>query len=214
MEDPSKYWNKLAGNKKFTVQFQPDLILPRLPKSARILDYGCGYGRTLTEIKNAGFDNLFGADISSAMLSMARKALPDVEFSDCQNFLTPWESESFDLVILIAVLTSVVDTQDQKQLINEAMRLLRPGGYIYVSDFLINSDPRNIDRYCKFQPKYGLFGIFETPDGGLLRHHDINYIYSLLEKFEQEELVDMRHETMNGHSSNGFAYVGKKPIYP
>ncbi|QSH40701.1 methyltransferase domain-containing protein [Lentisphaerota bacterium ZTH] len=210
-----RYWDNLAGKKQFTIKLLPELILPCLPESPRILDYGCGYGRTLLQLRGLGFKRLAGTDISTAMLELATKALPQAEFVECNNFLTPWPDASFDLILVIGVLTSVVDTQDQHRLIKEVLRLLRPGGYIYLSDFLLNNDPRNIERYCKYQPEYGAYGIFKLPDGGLLRHHDINYICSLLEKFEQKELKEMQHTTMNGHNSNGFAYVGRKSaIYP
>ncbi|MGC4951250.1 class I SAM-dependent methyltransferase [Streptomyces sp. DT224] len=45
-------------------------------RHAAILDYGCGYGRTLRALEQQGFTNLTGADISPGMISRARTLHP------------------------------------------------------------------------------------------------------------------------------------------
>lgn len=42
-------------------------------KSWRILDYGFGFGSLLFSLKNAGYDNVFGADISSEALKFTKE---------------------------------------------------------------------------------------------------------------------------------------------
>ena len=55
---------------------------------------------------------------------------------------------------------------------SEIRRVLRPGGILYVNDFLLFTDDRNKARYEKFNNKYGEYGVFELPEGAVCRHHD------------------------------------------
>ncbi|MDX6350223.1 MAG: hypothetical protein QOF84_5013, partial [Streptomyces sp.] len=65
------YWDAVATSKTFT----HPLHLPWLDgvdPHAAILDYGCGYGRTVAALEERGFDNLAGVDTSAAMIDRAR----------------------------------------------------------------------------------------------------------------------------------------------
>ena len=50
-------------------------------------------------------------------------------------------------MILFGVLTCIPSDKEQKSLISEIKRILKPEGIVYVNDFLINSDKRNVLRY-------------------------------------------------------------------
>jgi ubiquinone/menaquinone biosynthesis C-methylase UbiE len=95
-------------------------------------------------------------------------------------------------------------------LISEIERVLNKGGILYINDYLINHDKRNLERYKKYQDKYGTYGIFELPEGAVFRHHTKEHIQILTEGFEQLLFKEIVYDTMNGHKSNGFYYIGKK----
>jgi SAM-dependent methyltransferase len=59
----------------------------------------------------------------------------------------PFCDRSFDAVVLFTVLTCIPFDEDQIALLAEIRRTLRPGGLLYISDLLLNSDERNIERY-------------------------------------------------------------------
>lgn len=80
---------------------------------------------------------------------------------------------------------------------------------MYVNDFLLNTDERNISRYEKFKDAYGTYGVFELPEGAVLRHHDEAWIKKLLRDFIEAEYRHLTFTTMNGYKSNGFYFVGK-----
>lgn len=62
----------------------------------------------------------------------------------CQTVLA---DSSQDAVILVAVLTSMPRDEDQLKVITELQRVvLKPGGYLYINDFLLNRDERNLQR--------------------------------------------------------------------
>lgn len=111
-----------------------------------------------------------------------------------------------------AVLTCIVDDCEQKHLIEEIFRILKPGGIFYATDFLINDDERNLTRYTQYKSKYGIYGVFEIPDGAVLRHHDIIWIKELLNSFNTLDLENVIYNTMNGHTSNAFYCICEKPF--
>lgn len=71
------YWDRVAHEKRFSHPLRLDWLERHSNQQARILDYGCGYGRTLAELSQAGFQNLAGVDFSGAMLARARAVALD-----------------------------------------------------------------------------------------------------------------------------------------
>jgi SAM-dependent methyltransferase len=209
MESRKDYWNEKAGKKKFTVPLKSGLLEKYLAKDSRILDLGCGYGRILNELKDKGFNNLYGADFSEKMIEVAGCEAPFANLKVNEPCSIPFDNESFDCVILLAVLTCISDNESQKKLINEISRVLKPGGIVYIGDFLLNSDERNLERYERFKEQYG-YGVFVLDDGGVLRHHSEEWINELTSGFEKLEFLKTTHTTMNGHISNGFYWLGRK----
>ncbi|RYL86386.1 bifunctional 2-polyprenyl-6-hydroxyphenol methylase/3-demethylubiquinol 3-O-methyltransferase UbiG [Sporolactobacillus sp. THM19-2] len=72
MQSQKEYWNKVASDKRFTTPFRLDLFSRYVAKDDRILDYGCGYGRTLSELSSRHFTHLYGVDFSEEMIQRAR----------------------------------------------------------------------------------------------------------------------------------------------
>jgi ubiquinone/menaquinone biosynthesis C-methylase UbiE len=202
------YWDSVAGIKEFTVKFYPEMIAGLVPVNAPLLDFGCGYGRTLEELDQLGYTSLHGLDISAKMLEIASSRLPGAKFSRCANFKIPYPDAFFSGVLLIAVLTSIQTSADQELLLSELVRVLKPGGFIYAGDFLLNTDERNLKRYSQFEGKYHQYGVFEPEPGVVLRHHSLDYIIKLFSNFELIEFKETVHRTMNGNTSNGFILTG------
>ena len=204
------YWDSVASEKNFTTTLDLSLITKELNKNALIVDYGCGYGRTLNQLQDIGFNALIGFDYSAEMISRGKKEFPQLDLRVSKNNLIDCDSNTVDLVIIFAVLTCIIDNQGQKDLIHEIERVLKPNGLIYINDFLINTDERNIERYDKFKNKYDNYGTFELSEGALLRHHDSNWIAELTENFEGLENETIVFKTMNGNKSKGIKYLGRK----
>lgn len=209
----TSYWDRVAPEKRFSHPLRLDWLVRYLQNSeATILDYGCGYGRTLAELSAAGYAYIFGADFSQAMLARARDEVPGARLVQNDGLSLPFTSDSFDLVLLFAVLTCVPDGSDQRALLAEADRVLRPGGIVYISDLLINDDPRNRQRYEEFATAYGCYGVFELPEGVVVRHHRREWIEELTNPFQQLEYEPFTVTTMNGNASAAFQYLGRKPV--
>jgi SAM-dependent methyltransferase len=206
------YWDRVAPEKRFSHPLRLDWLARYLQNAeAPILDYGCGYGRTLAELSAAGYTNIFGADFSHAMLARARDEIFTAGLIQNDGCSLPFKSESFDVVLLFAVLTCVPASDEQRSLLTEVERVLRPGGLLYISDLLVNTDPRNRKRYDEFAQPYQCYGVFELPEGVVVRHHTEEWIEEITASFQKLEYEPFTVKTMNGNASAAFQYLGRKP---
>lgn len=207
--NPLEYWNSVAETKTFTTPFMMEAFGKYVPKEARILDVGCGYGRILKTLHAAGYENATGFDFSEELLERGRREFPELDLRGMPSDAIPVPDASSDAVLLCAVLTCIVENEAQTALIREVSRVLKPGGILYINDFLINSDDRNRERYAACPGSFP-YGVFELPEGTRLRHHDRPWLDTLLEPFTQLVFEPCVYTTMNGHRSEGFYYLGSK----
>lgn len=205
-----EYWNSVSKKKEFTTPFQAEEFSKYVKKNNRILDVGCGYGRTLNELYHNGYHNLIGIDFSDGMIERGRQLFPYLDLRVKEDTQIALPDASVDAVVLFAVLTCIRSNEEQEQLLSEIQRVLKPQGILYVNDFLLNTDDRNLSRYEKFKETYGIYGVFELPEGAVLRHHDEKWIKKLLKDFSEQEYKHLTFTTMNGHRSNGFYFIGIK----
>lgn len=101
-----------------------------------LLDLGTGTGRML-ELLSGLVDQGIGVDTSHAMLSIARSNLERLELGHCQVrhgdlFHLPYDNASVDLVTIHQVLHYL---NDPERALQEAARVLAPGGRMLVVDF-------------------------------------------------------------------------------
>ena len=137
----------MSEKKEFTTPFQAEEFSKYVNKESRILDVGCGYGRTLDELYRKGFRNLIGIDFSRGMIERGRKQFPYLDLRVKEDAKIALPNASVDAVILFAVLTCIRTNEEQELLLSEIQRVLKPGGILYVNDFLLNTDDRNLSRY-------------------------------------------------------------------
>lgn len=209
--DQKQYWDSVAWEKDFTLPADLDMFSRYIDKNGKILDFGCGYGRIAQLLTLNGWKNTIGFDFSREMIERGLSLYPGLNLITGTMESLPIRKGSLDAVILFAVLTSNYRDEDQRLLVEFLSSLLKPGGIIYIGDFLLNSDPRNIERYEKFAALYGIYGVFELPDGAVVRHHETAWVDSLLSGFEKLEMRETVFTTMNGNESRGYFYLGRKP---
>lgn len=210
LDNQFEYWNSVSSLKSFTHPIDKDRFVTRVSNQADILDFGCGYGRICDELYQMGFKSIAGLDSSQLMIERGRQKYPHLNLQVLHSNSIPYQSDSFDAILLFAVLTCIPTNEGQTALMQEIHRTLRPGGIVYISDYWLQSDNRNLKRYDEYKDKYGVYGIFELPEGAIVRHHDRRWIASLCIDFITEDLSDIKVKTMNGNSSNGFQYIGRK----
>jgi len=206
-----EYWNTEGSRKSFAHPLNLGRVGQWLSPENRILDFGCGYGRTLGELFSSGYRNLVGFDFSPAMIAAARARFPDITFQELQSSTIPLPDASVDGALLFSVLTCVPTDDGQRAILAELHRVLRPGGLLYISDLWLQSDERNLSRYARDEAKYSTYGVFDLPEGVTVRHHDPKWIDSLTSDFEPAALDNIEVVTMNGNPANAFQWFGLKP---
>jgi ubiquinone/menaquinone biosynthesis C-methylase UbiE len=205
-----QYWDSIAGSKEFTTPIQLELFARHVDCANRVLDLGCGYGRTLTELHDYGYVHLWGVDFSPEMIRRARERCPYANLSVSDSNPLPFEDGCFDAVVILAVFTCIIRDAAQDALMKEARRVLRKGGYLYINDYLLNEDERNLERYRRYRERYDTYGVFELPGGAVVRHHSDMRIDQLIARLECVARENVVFKTMNGNVSRGFFFLGKK----
>jgi SAM-dependent methyltransferase len=100
-----------------------------LPKTARILDFGCGYCRTLKSLRALGYTNTYGYDVEDTRAGRTRIGTDQGENISVGSLLDlrlPYADNMFDLVISDQVFEHV---QDQGRVFRELLRITKPGGH-------------------------------------------------------------------------------------
>lgn len=208
--DQRDYWDRVADRKTFTHPLHAEWLSQFLDPRARILDYGCGYGRTLDALASLGYGNTVGVDFSSGMITRGKHSFPSLNLRLSRRLPLAWADASFDAVLLLAVLTCIPDDSDQQRLIGEVRRLLRPGGLLYVSDMPLQSDRRNLARYVSDVMRFGIYGVFQTEDGAVIRHHDAQWREALFQEFEEVASRTAQLRTMNGHAATAMQFLVRR----
>ncbi len=206
----SKYWEEKGSLKFFSTPVQIAELKKYVSNGAKILDVGCGYGRVMSELLDAGFTDVKGVEPSVALRSRATSEDRSLDVHPMNLGIIPFEDSSIDAALLVAVLTCIPEDKDQNSVLSEIHRVLKPGGLIYINDFLLNTDERNVERYDYFQEKHGTYGVFELEGGGILRHFSDERTKELLSTFTDVKYKKVVYTTMNGNRANGFYYIGKK----
>jgi SAM-dependent methyltransferase len=206
-----EYWDTEGTRKAFAHPLNLQRVAQWLSRESRILDFGCGYGRSLGELFSAGYPNLIGFDFSPAMIEAARTRFPEITFQMLQSSTIPLPDSSVGGALLFSVLTCVPTDDGQRAILAELHRVLRPGGLLYISDLWLQQDERNLSRYTRNEAKYGTYGVFELPEGVTVRHHDPKWIQTLTSAFETVALDHIDVVTMNGNPAHAFQWFGVKP---
>ena len=103
-------------------------IMSALPKGGKLLDIGCGTGLFVERYIEAG-GTAIGLDISSKMIEKARRRCIACDYTLGTGEKIPFCDNSFDAVCSLLVFSYV---KDPETMLNEAYRVLKPGGKIAV----------------------------------------------------------------------------------
>ena len=121
---------------------------PDAPARPALLDIGCGDGRFTADAARRA--RTIGIDVSQRALGHARALVPDARFVTGGGAALPFRESAFDLVTVLDVIEHIPDC-DERRVIDEARRVLRPGGRLIVST--------NTDRSARELKHYRHYGL-------------------------------------------------------
>jgi len=114
--------------------------IKKLPKSAKILDAGCGDGRNLIPIRKLGYD-IQGIDISKEAIMRAKKLLmrkkikADIKIGSFHQL--PYGKNAFDAIIYDLVHVHI---EDPDSVLKEFKRVLKTNGLVFL-EITSKNDP-------------------------------------------------------------------------
>ena len=104
------------------------LLRRDVPRGSRVLDLGCAFGYGTARI--ARYYNTDGLDASPDYIRRARRNASNARFTLGHAERLPYPDAHFDAVVLLDVLEHVAD---ERAVVAEIARVLRPGGLLVVS---------------------------------------------------------------------------------
>jgi ubiquinone/menaquinone biosynthesis C-methylase UbiE len=104
-----------------------------LKKTDNIIDIGCGAGRTTIALKNLGYENIHGVDLSKVMIEQAKKLSEkynlEIDFKEGDATSLDFEDNVFDSAIFSFNGIMTIPTYDNRlTAMKEAFRVLKKGG--------------------------------------------------------------------------------------
>lgn len=100
-----------------------------------VLDMASGKGTSSCFLVEKFGCRVTGVDVSEKLVNTAKKLVKDkgledkIEFKIADASVLPFEDNSFDAIIIQALLI-MVDDNTQKKILAESLRVLKPGGYL------------------------------------------------------------------------------------
>ncbi len=107
----------------------------QLNESERLLDVGCGSGLLLSHLAQ-NCASIAGIDYAEAMVKKAKTLLPQGEFHCGEANQLPFATNSFDKLLSYSIFHYFPSEQYALDVINEMIRVVKPGGMILLGDLL------------------------------------------------------------------------------
>ena len=122
-------------------------VLP-IDKSARILDIGCGLGQMLKSLRNQGYANVFGVDISHRAVEYCKSIGLNVEESFNLEQYSKKHPNAFQFIIMSHVLEHIEKQQIIETLLIVKKRLLLENGQLMI---MVPNAQSNTDCYWAYE---------------------------------------------------------------
>ncbi|MGB1764076.1 class I SAM-dependent methyltransferase [Alloalcanivorax xenomutans] len=188
-------WDKVAGNVDFNLDIDRARFMDLVAREARILDFGCGYGRITRDLAEYGYAHVTGVDPSCAMIERGRQDFPGLSLRHLAGSELPFDDSTFDAVIICAVFTCIPEAKGRNDVAAELNRVLKPGGIVHVSEFCSRESQR-------FVSGFGIPMWYSTP----------RELRGLFDSFIclHDEVVSV--DTMSGEAASNYrAFIRKPP---
>ena len=130
------YWDARTPDQKAACENLVEKLLSFLPaKQGKILDVGCGKGETAHYLlRYYDAQNIAGINLSEKQLETCRQKVPGATFRSMDAAHLDFADHSYDTIIC---LEAVFHFSTRERFLQEAYRVLKPGGYLVLTDILL-----------------------------------------------------------------------------
>lgn len=200
-----------------------DDIFTKLKTEDKVLDIGCGYGKTCFDLYKKGFRSVVGVDINKNGIELAqnyarKNGIDDLSFFTENAAVLSFKSNSYTFAIMQAFLTTVAKKSERQLIFSEASRILVPSAYLYIAEF---SQSWHLPQYQKrYQSaisegyEKGSFPVINSKTGELeyvARHYTEEELKAHLAeaKFTIESFKTENFTTRTGNIVDGVVIIAK-----
>ncbi|RZS95961.1 methyltransferase domain-containing protein [Cecembia calidifontis] len=199
--------NALLGN--LDIYLLDQILKGRFDKQMKILDAGCGEGRNCIYFLHQGYQ-IFGCDASPIAIQMARIYAQTIQKDyDVHRFQKasvedmPFHSGAFDALISSAVLHFARSETHFFQMMDEMMRILKPGGIFFLR---MCTDAGNI---LANSPHLGE-GVYLLPDGSERFVLTSKLENEIMDRYALEYIEPAKSVLVQGQRSMGVFVLRKR----
>jgi ubiquinone/menaquinone biosynthesis C-methylase UbiE len=188
-------------------------------KTSTFLDIGCGSGTKSILLANRGF-KVHSIDFSDSALNFAKKNIQLEKYKKLIKLFKEdvtalrFDENYYENILCWGVLMHIIEYD---KAIHEIYRVLKPGGFLIISESNMNSFTRIIIKPIiklfynfenEFYKKEGIVRYVKKADGSLLSR--VTNIQYLIEKFEKEGLVHCK--TVSGQFTEFYSITESKTL--
>lgn len=109
-----------------------DELLDMVKPGQAVLDIGCGAGRLYGFLQSKQV-KYSGIDVSPNQIKQAIGQYPNADFKVGSMLELPYQDQQFDYVFMVASLHHLAHKKERVKAINEALRVLKPGGKLNIT---------------------------------------------------------------------------------
>lgn len=190
--------NQLYVSTLYDAHTPTDLASWLRPADRRVLDVGCGAGRS-AEALNLSGKEVHGVTLSALECEAARPHMSQVHLANIENWHAPYADGFFDALFLSHVVEHLVDPRATLQ---RLARILAPTGraYLAVPNVL----------YWRWRWEF-LMGFFEYRDRGPLDYRHLRFFtFASFQKLVREAGFQVVRAEVRGH----FPLGGVRRVFP
>ena len=168
MKDQREAWDSFYSDNRRPWRGVSDIGNVPFPEGGRILEVGCGNGKTVLALAKKGF-KVTGMDFSQSAIDMCIETIPSAGKFVCASVTDlPFDDSSFDGAVAFHVLEHLT-ADEMRKAVSELSRILVPGSHLLLKCFA-KGDMRSEKGE-------------EIDDSSVIRGNGILYHY-----FDEEEL--------------------------
>ena len=133
MGDQREAWDSFYSGNRRPWRGVSDIGDLPFPPGSRVLEVGCGNGKTAVALARRGY-RVTGMDFSQKAIDICRELILDADFVCASVLNIPFENGSFDGISAFHVLEHLTDEELNKAS-EELYRVMKTGGYLLVKSF-------------------------------------------------------------------------------